>query len=162
MLAGLRLDQMHDEANPVRPAADAALDHVADVEPLAELDRVGGRLLQEAGVGGVQPELAEAHQVGDQLLGQAAGEHVVGVDAGEVLEGEDDDRGTALLRRRASSLGLDRRALKAQHHRGEKDHASQRERRPARASGVPANGAAGGARERGTQAVRGRVPRDGR
>ena len=126
MLAGSRLDQMRDEANPIRISPDAALDHVADVEPLAQLDRVGGRLLQEAAVGRVQPELAEAHEVGDQLLGQPAGKHVVGITFREIREGQDDDRRPALLEHRERGR-LERRAFEAQRDRGEQDHASERE-----------------------------------
>jgi hypothetical protein len=69
MLAGSRLDQMHDQAHPIRLATDATLDHVADLEPRAQIDRVGVRLIQEAGVSRVESKLAETHQVGDQLFG---------------------------------------------------------------------------------------------
>ncbi len=127
MLAGARIDQMHDEANLIRLAADAALDHIADVEALAELDRVGARLFQEAGVRRVQPELAEAHEIGDQLLGQPVGENIVGITFRKILEGQNDDRGAALLRRRAR--GLDGRGLEPPNDRGQRDERRQPETR---------------------------------
>lgn len=109
---------MDDETDLAGATADAAPDHIAEVEALAELDRIGGGLFLEAAEHGVQPELAEAHQIEDQHLGQASGEHLVRLTCRKALERQDHDRRPALLHDRTPFHGIDRRrlALQQQEH----------------------------------------------
>ena len=103
--AGGAVDQPGGDPDPVAGAADATLQHVADLQAGAGLDRVTGGLPRGEGgpsTGHLQP--GDLRQVGDQVLGDAFAEIVLIRIAAEVLERQ-DGQGRPGPRRRGLAKG---------------------------------------------------------
>ena len=93
MCAGFAVDELGVDAHPVLIALNRAFKHVADPELLGDLLGVDGLALEgEGGVARNHETVADARQVGGEVLGDAVGEIVLARIAGKVLEGQDDNR----------------------------------------------------------------------
>ena len=108
MRLGLAVDQLHGDAHAVGGLAHASLDHVVDAEFLGDAARRHRlALVHEDGVARDDEEVAEARQLGDDVLGQPVGEELLLRIAAHVGEGQHGDRGNArrgVLRRRPRCL----------------------------------------------------------
>ena len=94
VLAGLGVDELAGDADPLAGRPDAALEHVAHAElarDLPHVDRLA--LVDEARVAGDDEEPAQARERRDDVLGDAVGEIVLLGVAAHVGEGQDGDRG---------------------------------------------------------------------
>ena len=101
MRLGLAVDELHGDAHAIRRLAHAAFDHVVDAEvprDLLQLHRLA--LVHEHGVAGDDEQVAEARQLGDDVLGQPVGEELLFRVAAHVEEGQHGDGrdGSCLLR----------------------------------------------------------------
>ena len=75
VVVGLAVDQLHRDAHPVAGLAHAALDDVVHAQFARDLLHVHRLALElERGVARDDEQLAEARQVGEDVLGQAVGE----------------------------------------------------------------------------------------
>ena len=86
MHAARRVDQLGGDAHPPARAPNAALENVARAEILGEF-RQADRLELEGGRARDDLQLAEARQVGDDVLGEAVGEILVDLGA-QIVEGQ--------------------------------------------------------------------------
>ena len=112
MRAGFRVDELGVDAHPVLVALHRAFEHIAHAELLA--DRLGVdalALVGEGGVAGDDEAVADARQVGRQVLGDAVGEIVLRRIAGEVRERQHDHREMLGLGRSGGVRGDGRRRV---------------------------------------------------
>ena len=110
---GLGVDQLHGDADALARLAHAALDDVLHAElarDLLHVDRLA--LVLERRVARDHEQLAEARQLGDDVLGDAVGEEFLLGIAAHVVERQDGDR------RLVDALALGRRARRRRRARG--------------------------------------------
>ena len=87
MRARLGVDELGVDAHPVLIALHRAFEHIAHAEFLADLLGVDGLALEgERRVARDHEAVADARQVGGEVLGDAVGEIILARIAGEVLE----------------------------------------------------------------------------
>ena len=92
MRAGFGVDELRVDAHPVLVALHRAFEHIADAELLADLLGVDVlALVGEGRVAGDDEAVADARQVGRQILGDPVGEVVLVRVVREVGEGQHDD-----------------------------------------------------------------------
>ena len=93
MRAGLCVDELRVDAHAVPVALHRAFEHVADAKLLADHFGVDSLALEgECRAAGNHEAVADARQVGGEVLGDAVGEILLARIAGEILEGQDDNR----------------------------------------------------------------------
>ena len=99
--AGLGVDQLPGDAQPVAGLAHASFKHVADAELAADLLHVDrAALVGEAGIAGDHEQPVHARQGGDDLVDDPVDEIVLLRIVAEVDEGQHGDRGLAVAGRR--------------------------------------------------------------
>ena len=94
-----RVDQLRRHAQSFAVAADAALDHVANAQLLADpahVDRTA--LVLERGVACDHDQAGEPRQLSDDVVGDAVAEILLAWITGDVLERQDGDRRPVVLR----------------------------------------------------------------
>jgi hypothetical protein len=119
MLAGLRVDELARDPEPLPGRPDAALEHVAHPEIARDLaDIHGPALVDEGRVARDHEEPAQPRERGDDVLAQSVGEEILRGIAAEIGERQDRDRGSGeRLDRLAAALGLGRRSGRIAEHR---------------------------------------------
>ncbi len=105
MSAGGNVIELGGDADAVAIPADAAFDHVADAEFLADLPDVGGlALVDKRRVAGDHEEPAQLGQRGDDVLADAVGEIILLWIVAHVDEGQHGDGGPVGQRQRRLQL----------------------------------------------------------
>ena len=129
----LRVDELRVDAHPVLIALHRAFEHIAHAKLLADLLGVDAlALVGEGGVARDDEAVADAREIGGEVLGDAVGEIVLGRIAGEIGEGQHHDREMRGLRRfRAGG----RRGCTSRSRRPE-EQAPRRRRRAGRRANV--------------------------
>ena len=93
MRARFGVDELRVDAHPVLIALHRAFEHIANAELLADLLGVDALALEGEGrVAGDDEAALDARKLGREVLGDAVGEIVLRRIAGEIGEGQHDDR----------------------------------------------------------------------
>ena len=90
---GASVDELGGDADAVAGADDGAFDDGVDVELAGDVGKwAAGALVGHDGGAGDDAKVGDTGELGDELVGHAVGEVLLGGVAGEVVEGEDGER----------------------------------------------------------------------
>jgi hypothetical protein len=105
VLAGLGLDELRGDADPIADFAQAALEHIPHTQLAPDLLHIdSAALVGKAGIAGDDEQRGVARQRGDDVLGDPIGEKLLlGVTA-HIGEGQHRDRGLVWQRERSGPL----------------------------------------------------------
>ena len=116
MRAGLRINELSIDADPIGVALHRTFEDVTHTQILADLPGVEVLALEgEGGVSGDDETVVQARQFGGEIIGDAVGEIVLGRIVGEVGERQHDDGDSCRLGRRLAATAAGQFALRNHH-----------------------------------------------